>query len=315
MTYFADLKTRADLKDLAGEIRDTFRERLSREDWLSDAGKSAAIEKLDSMTFSVMAPDELIDSSYLAVDTEKSFLDNYAKLTAARMKHNGAFAGRPRVKGDWRYDLRPEICSSVTNAFYYGCFNQFFILSGYVADPIYRPDMPKEEKLALIGQIIGHELTHGFDPNGIRYDKDGNMVITDEKPYGWMPKEDYQAFMVRAQKIADHFDNIRPFPYASCPGNLQWGEAAADIGGVTIGLDIAAKIEGFDYDRYFRTYSGLWRRQSTLSRERSDIYGDHPLDHLRINVTLQQFDEFLETYGVPESGAMYLKPQDRFMIW
>lgn len=315
MTYFADPETRADLMALAAEIRDTFRERLSREDWLSAAGKRAAIEKLDNMTFSVMAPDELIDSSYLAVDTEKSFLDNYAKLTAERMKHNGAFAGRPRVKGDWRYDLRPEICSSVTNAFYYGCFNQFFILSGYVADPIYRQDMPKEEKLALIGQIIGHELTHGFDPNGIRYDKDGNMVITDEKPYGWMPKEDYQAFMVRAQKIADHFDNIRPFPYDSCPGSLQWGEAAADIGGITIGLDIAAKIEGFDYDRYFRTYSELWRRQSTLSRERSDIYGDHPLDHLRINVTLQQFDEFLETYGVQEGSAMYLKPQDRIMIW
>ena len=315
MTYFADPETRADLMELAEEIRDTFRERLSREDWLSDAGKSAAIEKLDNMTFSVMAPDELIDSSYLAVDTEKSFLDNYAKLTAERMKHNGAFAGRPRVKGDWRYDLRPEICSSVTNAFYYGCFNQFFILSGFVSDPIYRPDMPKEEKLAMIGQIIGHELTHGFDPNGIRYDKDGNMVITDEKPYGWMPEEDYQAFIERAQKIADHFDNIRPIPYASCSGDLQWGEAAADIGGITIGLDIAAKIEGFDYNRYFRTYSELWRRQSTLSREWSDIYGDHPLDHLRINVTLQQFDEFLETYGVPEGSAMYLKPEDRIMIW
>ena len=315
MTYFADPETRSDLITLAEEIRSTFRERLSTEDWLSDAGKAAAIEKLDNMTFSVMAPDELIDSSYLAVDPDDSFLDTVAKLTVSRMKHNGAFAGKLREKGDWRYDLRPEIASSYTNAFYYGCFNQFFILSGFVSDSIYRPDMPKEEKLAFLGEIIGHELTHGFDPNGIRYDKNGNMVQSEDTPYGWMPEVDHLAFMARAQKIADYFDTIYPFPYASCPGESQWGEAAADIGGLTIGLDIAAGIDGFDYDRYFRAYSNLWRKQSTLAWERSDINDAHPLSHLRINVTLQQFDEFLHTYGVREGDGMYLAPEDRISIW
>ena len=315
MTYFADPESRADLMELAEEIRDTFRERLIGEDWLSDAGKTAAVEKLDRMTFSVMAPDELIDSSYLAVDRDKSFLDNYAGIRVSRLRHNGAFAGKPRINGDWRYDLRSEISGSVSNAFYYGCFNQFFILPGFVTEDIYRRDMPLEEKLALLGEIIGHELTHGFDPNGIRYDKDGNMVITDETPYGWLPEADYHAFMERAQRIADHFDGIRPFPYDSCPGGSQWGEAAADIGGLTIGLDIARKTEGFDYDRFFRAYSGLWRKQSTLDRERSEIYDSHPLSHLRINVTLQQFDEFLDTYHIREGDGMYTAPEDRIMIW
>ncbi len=315
MTYFADPETRTDLIELAQEIRDTFRERLSRENWLSDAGKTAAIEKLDNMTFSVMFPDVLIDSSYLAADKDKSFLDNYAKITVNRMKHNGAFAGTLREKGDWRYDLQPGIGSTVSNAFYYGCYNQFFILSGFVSDSIYRQDMAIEEKLALLGEIIGHELTHGFDPNGIKYDKDGNMVVTDEKPHGWMPEEDYLSFMDRAEKIADYFDQIRPFPYESCPGKSQWGEAAADIGGLMIGLDIAAKTEDFDYDRFFRTYSELWRKQSTLEWERSDIYDAHPLNHLRINVTVQQFDEFLDTYDVREGDGMYLDPKDRISIW
>ena len=175
--------------------------------------------------------------------------------------------------------------------------------------------MAKEEKLALLGEIIGHELTHGFDPNGIKYDKDGNMVVTDEKPHGWMPEEDYLSFMDRAEKIADYFDQIRPFPYESCPGKSQWGEAAADIGGLMIGLDIAAKTEDFDYDRFFRTYSELWRKQSTLEWERSDIYDAHPLNHLRINVTVQQFDEFLDTYDVREGDGMYLDPKDRISIW
>ena len=315
MTYFTDPDTRADLIRLAEEIRSTFRKRLSREDWLSDAGKAAAIEKLDSMTFSVLAPDVLIDSSYLAVNKEESLLDNYAEITVSRMKHNGSFAGRLREKGEWRYDLRPEIAGTITNAFYYGCFNQFFILAGFVTDDIYRPDMPEEEKLAVMGEIIGHELTHGFDPDGIRYDKDGNMVITNENPYGWMPESDYLAFMERAQKIADYFDHIRPFPYASCPGGSQWGEAAADFGGLTIGLDIAREIDGFDYSRFFRAYSKLWRKQTTLDWERSDIYDAHPLNHLRINVTVQQFDEFLKTYEICEGDGMYLEPKDRILIW
>ena len=315
MTFFADPETRSDLIGLAEEIRDAFRIRLLNEDWLSDAGKTAAVEKLDAMTFSVMAPDVLIDSSWLAVDKDASFLDNYAQITVSRMKHNGAFAGKPRERGDWRYDLRPEISSTLTNAFYYGCFNQFFILSGFVTDPVRSADMSREEKLASLGQIIGHELTHGFDPDGIRYDKDGNMVISEETPYGWLPESDYHAFMSRAQKIADYFDGIFPFPYESCPGELQWGEAAADIGGIMIGLDIAAKTEGFDYDRYFRAYSAFWRKQSTLAWERSDIHDAHPLNYLRINAALQQFDEFLNTYHVQEGDGMYLAPEDRIRIW
>ena len=315
MTHFVDPEVRADLTALAEEIRDTFREMLRREDWLSDAGKAAAIEKLDNMTFSVMAPDTLIDSSYLAVDPEKSFLDNYARIKAGTMKHNGAFAGLPREKGDWRYDLRPEISSSITNGFYYGCFNQFFILAGFVPDEAYRPDMPLEEKLSGIGAIIGHELTHGFDPDGIRYDKNGNMAVTDDNPYGWMPEEDYKAFMERAGKIAVFFDRVRPFPYASCPGGTQWGEAAADIGGLAIGLEIAGKTDGFDYDRFFRSYSDLWKTQSTLTWERSDIYDSHPLRYLRVNVTVRQFDEFLRTYDVREGDGMYPDPEDRIRIW
>ena len=315
MTYFADEAARQDLTALAEEIRQAFREMLKNEEWLSEEGKAAAIEKLDSMTFCVMRPDKLIDSSYLAVDPDGAFLDEYAKILVNQRKHNGAFTGKERVKGDWRYDLRPEIAASYTNAYYYGSFNQFFILAGFVEDSIYRPDMQKEEKLGKLGEIVGHELTHGFDPLGIQYDKDGNMVVTDENPTGWMPQEDFDAFQARAKKLAAYFDGIRPFPNAACDGSLVCGEAAADIGGMAIGLKIAEKSKNFDYDLYFRSHADLWRTQTTLSREQSTVYNEHPLMYLRINATSQQFDEFLETYGVTEGDGMYLAPEDRVAIW
>ena len=315
MTFFADPETRKDLTALAEDIRGAFREILSNEPWLSEEGKTAAIEKLDNMTFSVMSPDVLIDSSYLSIDPEASFLDNCVRIQVNTMRHNGAFAGKIREKGDWRYDLRPEIATTDVNSFYYGCFNQFFILDGFVQDSVYRQDMPIEEKLGLLGEIIGHELTHGFDPSGIEYDKNGCKVVSDDNPYGWMPKEDYEAFQERASKVAEALNSICALPYDSCPGEKQWGEAAADIGGMTIGLAIAAKTDGFDYDRYFRSHSTLWRKQSTLIGEKDDLYDEHPLSHLRINLTVQQFDEFMETYDVHEGDGMYLWEEDRIRIW
>ena len=315
MTYFTDDEEKQDITALCEEIRDAFREILEHSDWLSAEGREQAVAKLDNMTFSVLKPDQLIDSSYLAADREASFLDNYAHILVNSIRHNCALAGTARVPGDWRYDIRPEIATTAENAFYYGSFNQFFILSGFVNEATYRKDMPVEEKLGRLGEVIGHELTHGFDPQGIQYDKHGNKAVTDSRPYGWLPEEDYKAFMERAERIAAYYNAIKSFPYAACDGEKVWGEAAADIGGMAIGLKIAEKYKEFDYDRYFRSHAELWRMQCTISTERYDVSDEHPLRCLRVNTVVQQFDEFLDTYGVREGDLMYLAPEDRIALW
>ena len=188
-------------------------------------------------------------------------------------------------------------------------------LDGFVSEDTYRLDMKEEEKLARLGEIIGHELTNGFDPSGIKYDKDGNMVETEDNPYGWMTEEDYEAFQKKAGKLSEYFDRIIPFPYSACSGDTVCGEAAADIGGMSICLKIAEDIEDFDYDLFFRTHALFWMKQDSLINEREAIYDVHPLSHLRINTTVQQFDEFSDTYGVKEGDGMYLDPDDRVVIW
>ena len=315
MTYFVDDEKRDDITSLANEIKDSFREILENEEWMSKEGKEAAISKLDNMEFSILKPDELIDSSFLEVDPDSSFLDAYATITVNTKKHKGEIVGQQRVKGDWRYDLDPSISTTVNNCFYFGAYNQFFILDGFVNDGTYTLDMSREEKLGKLGEVIGHELTHGFDPNGIQYDKDGNMVVTEDNPYGWMPEEDYNTFMERADKLSTYFSTFAPYPYNKCDGSLYWGEAAADIAGMTIGLKIAEKEENFDYDLYFRSHSNLWVKQQTLIVEQGDIFNEHPLNYLRINATCQQFDEFYETYDIQEGDLMYLAPEERIAIW
>ncbi len=141
------------------------------------------------------------------------------------------------------------------------------------------------------------------------------IEVTDDNPYGWLPEEDYKAFMERADRIAAYFRTIKSFPYAACDGEMVWGEAAADIGGMAIGLKIAKKYQDFDYDLYFRSHAELWRMQSTINTERYDISNEHPLRYLRINTVVQQFEEFLDTYGIQEGDLMYMKPEDRINLW
>ena len=95
---------------------------------MTDAGKKAAIEKLDNMEFTILKPDELLDSSYLTVDPESNFLDAYATVTVNTRKHMGEMVGQKRVKGAWRYDLDPSVATTVDNCFYFGSYNQFFIM-------------------------------------------------------------------------------------------------------------------------------------------------------------------------------------------
>ncbi len=315
MTYYVDQDVREQLTDICVETREAYREIIENEDWLSDEGKTAALEKLDAMTFSVLSPDTLIDSSFLEFDKDRSFLDIYATLKVNTMLHNLAFVGEERIPGDWRYDLLPGMSTSIDNAYYNGSLNQFFILAGFITDDTFRTDMTIEEKLGMFGGIIAHELTHGFDPMGIMYDKDGVKVGTDENPSGWLPEEDYEAFMERANAVSEYFDNIVSVPYMACTGEILWGEATADIGGESILLKMAEKYEDFDYDAFFKARAVMWFKQSTLVREQGDINEPHPAVYLRVNTVLQQFDEFYETYGITEGDLMYLAPEDRIKIW
>ena len=315
MTYFVDEEEREDITALAGQIKDAFRQIIEDEDWMSDEGKKAAIEKLDNMKFNILRPDTLIDTSYLEVDPGSGYLEAYALLKVNTRKHMAELVGKERISGDWRYDIQTECTTTVNNCFYYGAFNQFFILDGFITDNTYRKDMSEEEKLGTLGEVIGHELTHGFDPMGIQYDKDGNMVVDEDNPSGWMPEEDYKTYNERAQRLADYFSSFTPYPYNKCDGNLYRGEAAADIAGMQIVLKIASGMDGFDYDKLFRSHSKLWVKQTTLVVEQGDIFNEHPLYYLRVNAVNQQFQEFFDTYDIHEGDGMYLAPEDRISIW
>ena len=158
--------------------------------------------------------------------------------------------------------------------------------------------------------MIGHEISHAFDSNGAQYDENGSL-------HNWWTDEDRAAFGERVSKVADYFGKIVPFDDGTPNnGKLIQTEATADMGGIKCMLMMAKKIDGFDYDKFFRAYAHMWQRMDSLQMcERLATADTHPLSYQRVNVTLQQFDEFLETYDIKEGDGMYLAPEDRIAVW
>ena len=158
--------------------------------------------------------------------------------------------------------------------------------------------------------MIGHEISHAFDTNGAQFDENGTVR-------DWWTPEDKQVFAERAQKLETYFSRVAAFddgtPY---PASVVKAEAIADMAGMKCILKMADKVDGFDYDRFFRANAAMWARIDTLDKARWMLGADpHPFNYLRANITVQQFDEFQETYDIKEGDGMYLAPEDRILVW
>ncbi len=312
--YYLDAYQSTDAKEdlaaLTKRIIEEFHKVFSEEDWLSDNGKELCIEKLDAIKLHVIEPDfDMLNFDGLNIVPKEeggTFLDAYFHSENVLKEQSISLCGEPYDRGKWN----PLTDTTTINAYYMPSENSIYILAGFATDPMYNPGMSLEEKLGGMGTVIGHEITHGFDQGGSRYDKNG-------LENNWLPMQDQMKFLDRCSKVAAYYSTIRPFPGSTAyNGQNVVTEATADMGGLKVTLSIASATEGFDYDAYFRKYADLWRsvasEEDELSRFRTDV---HPLPYLRVNVGVQQFEEFYTTYGVEESDAMYLAPGSRISVW
>ena len=309
---YDDSETEA-LRQLTESIIDKFHKVFNEEDWLSDEGKKACIEKLDAISVHVVYQDyDSVDYSTLELVPREeggSFLEAYMQTRRFMEKHKARMVSLPYDRNYWD-PLDTQINTTVPNAMYNAQTNGIYILAGICEAPAYSPEMTYEEKLAGIGTIIGHEITHGFDSNGSQYDKDGVKNA-------WLPDEDMTAFNDKVSRVSNYFFTLTPYPGAGMyDGSQVEGEETADMGGMKVTLEMASDVDGFDYDKYFRSYANLWKAHVPLSYERKVIKTDvHPLDFYRINIGMQQFDEFYETYGIKEGDGMYIDPAKRIKVW
>ena len=303
-----------EVRELIDSIVAYYSEMISGVTWLSESARIATQEKLSNMVIRCVYPDQFVDYSGLDFkgcrNNEGGTLPQaVAAINRFHLQRSLEKAGQKVDRGFW--DMSEEYKSTtVCNAFYMPSENSTNILAGIVTDEMYATDMTIEEKLAGLGMIIGHEITHAFDTTGYKFDKDGKL-----NP--WWSTADVEAFDLRASSLIKYYNSITPYPGALMyMGDQVSGEAIADMGAVKCILGIAQTIPDFDYDLFFRSYAKLWRTCWDLEVEKARAKSDpHPLNFLRTNVTLMQFDEFNQTYDIQPGDGMYMDPAQRISVW
>ena len=254
-----------------------------------------------------------------AIYPEKRF--DYSALSLHDLAENGTYFEAVRRIEQYEQDMileriknnvDPEywdMQTSVYNAYYNSTDNSVVILAGLLVPPCYSDDMSFEEKMAAY-TTFGHEITHAFDADGAQFDKDGNLNM-------WWTDEDYASFQERADTIVSYLDRITPKESSEAVnGSRVQSEMIADLGGLKAALDIARDYPDFDYDKFFRAYAMQWRELYSKEMLAQIMATDtHPLSYLRINVALQQFQEFYDTYGIEPGDGMYLAPEERLSVW
>lgn len=289
------------VNDIISKTIDEYKLMISEEDFLSEETKINAIKKLDNLVIKCMYPDEWYD--YSELELTGTYFDMCVEISRFDIQDSIDKFYEPIDREKW------QITPIEINAFYKFKENSINILPGLVGDVLYNDDMKTEEVYAMLGVVIGHEISHGFDPNGSLYDEVGNYS-------DWWTKEDYEAFDALTKKLVDYYDGITIWDGFNCNGELVKGEACADMAGVACMLRLAAKEDDFDYDLFFKSYAKLWATNSSPNMDYYvGEYDEHPLNYLRVNVVVAQFDEFYETYDIKEGDGMYIAPENRVKIW
>ena len=298
---------------LVENLRKALHDRIQSLEWMAASTKKEALDKLSKMRVKIGYPDKWRDFSQLSL-SNRSFFEDY--LTASRF--NQAYEldkiGKPVDPDEW--GMTPQ----TVNAYYHPMLNEIVFPAGILQPPFFYLEADDAVNYGAIGVVIGHEMTHGFDDQGRKYDHHGNLR-------DWWSKEDSQRFEERARVLTRQFNNIPIMDELYANGELTLGENIADLGGVNIALSALRKawshqntdpeIDGFTpLQRFFLSYAHLWanniRDKEKIRLTHEDV---HSLGVNRVNGILPNVDEFYEAFSISDRSSMYVEKSSRARIW
>jgi len=303
---------KARMVQLVENLRAAYAERIAGLTWMSDATKAAALEKLAAFRAKIGYPDKFRDYSKLEINND-SYFENMKRVSAFEDDYWLEKVGKPVDRELWH--MTPQ----TINAYYDPQTNEICFPAGILQPPFFDRHADDAYNYGAIGSIIGHEMTHGFDDEGRKFDKDGNMR-------DWWTAADARAFTVRTAILQKQFDGILVAPGVHANGKFTMGENLADYGGVTISFAAfqramaVAKLKtekGFTpamrfFIAYGMTWAGNIRDAEILRRTKID---PHSLERNRVNGILPNVDAWVNAFDVKPGDKMYLAPESRVNIW
>ncbi len=297
---------------LIENLRLSFADRIKGLDWMSDETKAKALDKLNAITVKVGYPDHWKDYSNLVI-VPNSYIQNIRNSNIFEFNFNIDKVGKPVDKSEW--GMTPQ----TVNAYYNPSNNEIVFPAAILQPPFFNKDADDAVNYGAIGVVIGHEMTHGFDDQGRKYDKEGNLN-------DWWTKEDAEAFNKKTALLTNQYDKYIELDSLHVNGKLTLGENIADLGGLNISYNALQRsyngnnpkpIDGFTSDqRFFLGYAKVWRQnirdKALMQRLKTDV---HSPGDARVNIPPFNLDVFIDAFGITDSDSLFIPVEERAYIW
>ena len=309
--YFPE-ESKQKMLDLVANIQTALAARIDRLDWMGEATRKAAQEKLARITVKIGYPDKFRDYSKLVVKPDDLYgnIDRSGRFEWQReLKH----LDKPVNRQKW--GMPPQ----KVNAYYNAIFNEIVFPAAILQPPFFDPQADPAINYGGIGGVIGHEISHGFDDQGRKSNGDG--VLKD-----WWTDEDAGNFNERAAKLGAQYESITILPGERVNGKLTLGENIGDMGGMNLALDAyrtslggkpAPVIDGLTGDqRVFFGWAQVWRTKIRDEALIKQIHSDpHAPAEARVNGVVRNIDAWYEAFNVKPGDKLYVAPEERVRIW
>ncbi|HVY72974.1 MAG TPA: M13 family metallopeptidase [Candidatus Paceibacterota bacterium] len=309
--YF-DQRSKKAMDELVSDLFVVFKERLEALEWMSPATKKKALAKLKLMDRKIAYPKKYEKYKGLVLKAD-DYVGN--ALRAEEWHHTKEMRKLKKPVDRTEWITTPQ----VVNAFYNPLLNDINFPAAILQWPFFSADSDAAVNYAGIGTVIGHEITHGFDDEGSKFNGQGNLK-------SWWHKTDRTKFMNKAQLLVDQFNSYEAAPGVNTNGKLTLGENIADLGGLCIGFDAYQRylakhgrntIDGFTPEERF--FLGFAQMERTIAREQyramQALTDPHAEASQRINGPLANFDPFYDTFNIKKSDKLYRSPEKRAKIW
>ncbi|AMW16558.1 M13 family metallopeptidase [Glaesserella parasuis] len=314
---FFPATAKKDLLEMAGYLVKAYHQRIDNLSWMSAETKAKAKVKLDKFIVEVGYPNKWKDYSQLHLKTVEQGGSLYANLREiAKWNYQEALSkiGKPVDLNEW--GMLPQ----VVNASYSPLMNRIVFPAGILQAPLYDMNADPAVNFGAIGAIIGHEITHGFDDSGSKFDGDGNLKE-------WWTAEDRQKFEALADQLVAQFDKFEVAPKIFVNGRFTLGENIADLGGLSIAYDALKRyerdhgvtpiLENFTPDqRFFMSWTRSWRNKATVQALTHQVKSDpHAPGQYRAFAPVLNISGFHNAFNTKQGDAMYRPINERIKIW
>ena len=306
-------ESKAKMEELVGNLMASLKTRLENLEWMSEDTKAKAIEKWSSFTPKVGYPDKWRDWSGLEV-SDDSYAGNLLAASAFNYRYMLDKIGKPVDRSEW--GMSPQ----TVNAYYRATANEIVFPAAILQPPFFDVNADDALNYGGIGAVIGHEMLHGFDDQGSKFDAHGNMA-------NWWTDQDREKFEAATAKLADQYSGYEALPGLFVNGKLGLGENIADLGGVTVAHDALQRaqgegftdpmIDGYSQDqRFFMNWATVWRIAFTEAQLKQQItVGPHSPGMFRAIGAPSNLPAFAEAFECKEGDKMVRSGEDRVVIW